>query len=389
MDFDWSDEQAELRERVRALLRRELPADWESISRHGPGSPEQTAFSLAFCPKLAAEGLLVPHWPAAHGGRDASAWEHFIVGEELFAAGEPRGPQYMNVNFIGATLMRFGTPAQRERYLPPMAAGRSIWCQGFSEPSAGSDLAALATQARRCGDDYVINGSKVWTSYAGLAQQCFLLARTAGTGKSGKDGIAIFLVPMDTPGITVRPIPSLIGHGDIHEVFFDDVVVPATARLGEEGQAWAIIGHALSLERVGLARYAFSRRVLDRMVALLQADGRFDDAVVRTRAGQSLAACEAARLLVYRVVDQRARGLPPSAASSLARVAVVAADHAVTNFGLDFLGDAFCGEQQPLLLAHHERAIAAGIAAGAAEIQLNLIAHDHLRLPRELRPARG
>ena len=225
MDFDWSDEQAELRERVRALLRRELPADWESISRHGPGSPEQTAFSLAFCPKLAAEGLLVPHWPAAHGGRDASAWEHFIVGEELFAAGEPRGPQYMNVNFIGATLMRFGTPAQRERYLPPMAAGRSIWCQGFSEPSAGSDLAALATQARRCGDDYVINGSKVWTSYAGLAQQCFLLARTAGTGKSGKDGIAIFLVPMDTPGITVRPIPSLIGHGDIHEVFFDDVVV--------------------------------------------------------------------------------------------------------------------------------------------------------------------
>jgi alkylation response protein AidB-like acyl-CoA dehydrogenase len=292
----------------------------------------------------------------------------------------------MNVNFIGATLMRFGTPAQQERYLPPMAAGRSIWCQGFSEPSAGSDLAALATRAAARGGEYVINGSKVWTSYAGFAQQCFLLARTGGPGKGG---IAIFLVPMDTPGITVRPIPSLIGHGDIHEVFFDDVVVPATARLGEEGQAWAIIGYALSLERVGLARYAFSRRALDRMVAQLRDDGRFDDAIVRARAGQALAACEAARLLVYRVVDQRARGLPPGAESNLARVAMVAADHAVANFGLDFLGDAFCGDAQPLLLAHHERAIAAGIAAGAAEIQLNLVAHDHLHLPREARTERA
>jgi alkylation response protein AidB-like acyl-CoA dehydrogenase len=386
MDFEWTDEQAALRERVRALLQRELPADWEAICRHGPGSPQQTAFSFEFCPKLAAAGLLVPHWPVEHGGRGAPAWEHFILGEELFAAGEPRGPQYMNVNFIGATLMRFGSAEQKARYLPPMAAGRSVWCQGFSEPSAGSDLAALSTKAVARGGEYVINGSKIWTSYAGLAQQCFLLARSGGTGKGG---IAIFLVPMDTPGIRVRSIPSLIGHGDIHEVFFDDVVVPASARLGEEGEAWKIIGYALSLERVGIARYAFSRRVLERMVRRLQADGRFDDAIVRARAGQALAACEAARLLVYRVVDQRARGLPPNADSNLARVAVVAADQAVSDFGLDFLGDAYCGDAEPLLLAHHERAIAAGIASGAAEIQLNLVAHEHLQLPREARAERS
>ena len=385
MKFEWSEDQAALRERIRALLQRELPPDWEALCRHGPGSPEQTAFSLEFCPKLAEAGLLVPHWPVEHGGRGAPAWEHFIVGEELFAAGEPRGPQYMNVNFIGATLMRFGTSEQKERYLPPMAAGRSIWCQGFSEPSAGSDLAALATRAVHQGDSYVINGSKIWTSYAGLAQQCFLLARAGGAGKGG---IAIFLVPMDTPGIRVRAIPSLIGNGDIHEVFFDDVVVPASARLGAEGEAWKIIGYALSLERVGLARYALSRRVLERMVAFLKSAGRFDDAIVRSRAGQALAACEAARLLVYRVVDQRARGLPPSAESNLARVAVAAADHAVSDFGLDFLADGFCGEDEPLLLAHHERAIAAGIASGAAEIQLNLVAHDYLKLPREARPER-
>ncbi len=384
MNFEWTTEQRALRDRVRTLLARELPPDWEHISRHGPGSPAQTAFSLDFCPKLAAEGLLVPHWPVAHGGRGAPAWEHFILGEELFAAGEPRGPQYMNVNFIGATLMKYGTLQQQARYLPDMAAGRAVWCQGFSEPSAGSDLASLATRAIQREDEYLINGSKVWTSYAGMAQTCFLLARTG----AGKGGIAIFLVPMDTPGITVRAIPSLIGHGDIHEVFFDDVVVPATARLGAEGQAWAIIGYALSLERVGLARYAFSRRVLDRMVCELQARGRFADTHVRTQAAQALAACEAARMLVYRVVDERARGLPPSAVSNVARVAVVKADHAVSDFALAYFGDALCGDGWPLVQAHHERAIAAGIASGAAEIQLNLVAQAWLQLPREPLPER-
>lgn len=382
MNFEWSPEQHALRAKVRALLRKELPPDWEALCRHGPGSKEQTAFSLGFCPKLAAEGLLVPHWPAEHGGRDAPPWEHFIIGEELWAAGEPRGPQYMNVNFIGMTIIRFGTPAQQQRYLPDMAAGRLVWCQGFSEPSAGSDLASLRTRAETVGDDYVINGSKVWTSYAGLAQHCFLLARTGGPGKGG---IAILLVPMDTPGIHVRSIPSLIGDGDIHEVFFDNVRVPRSARLGEEGQAWPIIGYALANERVGIARYAFSRRVLVQMVRRLQAAGEFASDVVRSRAGAALAACEAARMLVYRVVDQRARGLPPSADASLARVAVIAADHAVADFGLDFLGDTFTGSEFPLHLSHHERAIAAGIASGAAEIQLNLVATDHLGLPREPR----
>ncbi|MET0543804.1 MAG: acyl-CoA dehydrogenase family protein [Variovorax sp.] len=382
MEFGWSAHEAELRERLRAMLRRELPPDWEDISRHGPASAQQTAFSLAFCPKLAAEGLLVPHWPHEWGGRDAPAWEHFILGEELWAAGEPRGAQYMNINYIGPTILRYGTRWQQERYLPEMAAGKAIWCQGFSEPSAGSDLASLRTQAEPRGDDYVVNGSKVWTSYAGLAQHCFLLARVGGPGKNG---IGIFLVPMNTPGIAVRAIPSLVGEGDIHEVFFSDVVVPSSARLGADTQAWTIIRYALSLERVGIARYAFARRVLDRMVAELQAQGRFDDPLVMARAGEALAACEAARGLVYRVVDQRARGLPPSADANLARVAVIAAEHAVADFGLDELNDDFSGGLHPLFLQHHERAITAGIASGAAEIQLNLIATDWLQLPREAR----
>ncbi|MBO9354930.1 acyl-CoA dehydrogenase [Bordetella petrii] len=383
MRFDWLPEQVALRERVRDFLRRELPPDWEQLSRHGPGSKEQTRFSLSFCPKLAREGLLIPHWPAEHGGRGAAPWEHFIIGEELWAAGEPRGAQYMNVNFIGMTLIRYGTAAQKARYLPDMAAGRAIWCQGFSEPNAGSDLASLETRAQADGDDYIVNGSKVWTSYAGMAGHCFLLARTGGPGKAG---IAIFLVPMDTPGITVRPISALVGEGDLHEVFFDDVRVSSDCRLGQEGEAWAIISYALANERVGIARYAFARRVLDGMVRNLKQSGRFQDTVVKARAGQALAACEAARTQVYRIVHERAAGLPPSPESSLARVAVVTAEHAVADFGLDYLAGTYTGHESPLHLSHHERAIAAGIASGAAEVQLNLIAHNYLRLPRGPRP---
>lgn len=381
MDFTWEEADQAYRARIRAFLRRELPSDWASIARHGPGSREQTEFCLDFCPKLAEAGLLVPHWPEEWGGAARPPWEHFILGEEMWAAGEPRGAQYMNVNWIGPVLMQFGSPEQQAQYIPPMAEGRAIWCQGFSEPGAGSDLAALRTRAVREGADYVINGQKIWTSYAGLAGQCFLLAQTGGAG-GGRSGIAIFLVPMDTPGIEVRAIPSLIGHGDIHEVFFTDVRVPATARLGDEGQGWSIISYALANERVGIPRYEMASRELDAMVAELTARGDFADPVIRVRAAEAAHACEAARLLVYRVVDGRARGVPPGNEANLARVAVVAADHAVTDFGMDFLPGCFSGAGHLSFLSHHERAIVTGIAAGAAEIQLNLVARRHLDLPK-------
>ncbi len=387
MDFDWTDEDRAYRERVQEFLSRELPPEWREIQRHGPGSPEVTAFCLEFCPKLAAEGLLTPHWPAEWGGADRPTWEHFILGEEMWAVGEPRGAQYMNVNWIGPTLMKFGTTEQKQRFIPEMAAGKAIWCQGFSEPGAGSDLASLRTSAERDGDHYVVNGSKIWTSYAAHANYCFLVARvTGGDGeeaKQGKAAIAIFLVPMTTPGIEVRPIPSLIGEGDFNETFFTNARVPATARLGEEGQAWSIIGYALANERVGIPRYELGAKALEQMVRMLKARGTNDDSLIRARAGAASAACEAARLLVYRVVDQRARGIPPGIESNVARLAVIAAEHAVADFGMEFLPEAFTGAGQPLLMAHHERAIVAGLAGGAAEIQLNLVASRYLDLPRE------
>jgi alkylation response protein AidB-like acyl-CoA dehydrogenase len=381
MEFGWTDEQREFRERIRTFLAENLPADWEKLSHHGPGSEEQTKFSRKFCGLLADAGLLIPHWPKAWGGGEFDPWRQIILAEEMWMAGEPRGAQYMNVNWIGPTLMRYGSEAQKARYLPPMARGDAIWCQGFSEPDAGSDLASLRTRADREGDVYRINGQKIWTSYAGLAETCFLLTRT---GADRKKGISIFLVPMDTPGIEVRQIPSIIGEGDIHEVFFTDVVVPADARLGQEGEAWEIIAYSLTNERLGIPRYALARRALDRAVAVLAERGAFARESVRVQAAQTASLCEAARLSSYALVDQRVRGLKIGAEASAARVATVMCERAVAEFVVEFLPEAMSGEH-PFLLMHHQRGIVAGIASGAAEIQLNLIASDVLELPKEPR----
>lgn len=380
MRFGWTDDQCRFRERLRDHLAANLPPDWEEMA-DGPGSDEQTDFSRAFCKGLAAVGLLTPHWPSEWGGQGLDPWCQQILAEEMWMAGEPRGPQYMNVNWIGPALMRFGTEEQRQRYLPPIAAGDAIWCQGFSEPGAGSDLAALRTRAERDGDVYRINGQKIWTSYAGHAENCFLLART---GADRKTGISILIVPMDTPGITVRPIPSLVGEGDIHEMFFDDVEVPVAARFGEEGQAWSIIAQALANERLGIPRYALARKSLDRAIAILRERRVFSGDFVRVRAAQATAACEAARLQVYACVDRRAKGMDLGPESSSARLATVMAERAAGEFIVEFLPEAL-GDSHPLLKAHHQRAIVAGIASGAAEIQMNIIANDVLGLPREPR----
>ncbi len=378
MDFQWDAEQQSFRDTVRSFLAANLPPDWENQA-HGPGSESQSAFSKKFCAALAQAGLLVPHWPQRWGGRDADAWTAFILAEEMWAAGEPRGGQYMNVNWIGPVLMRFGSEAQQDRYIPAIARGETIWCQGFSEPEAGSDLASLRTRAEKDGGHYRINGQKIWTSYAGHADTCFLLARTA----PGKTGMSVFLVPMDTPGITVRQIPSVIGEGDIHEVFFDDVRVPESALLGAEGQAWEIARAALSLERVGIPRFALASRMLHRAVERLKQEGRYGHGAVEQSA-RAHAACEAARLYSYQIVDQRRHGTPTGPEASAARYATVMCERLVGEFVVEHLPDALSGGD-PLLLAHHQRAIVAGIASGAAEIQLNLIATELLQLPREPR----
>lgn len=381
MQFEWTEEQDAFRHKIRDFLHANLPEDWEKFSEHGPASPALTAFAREFCVKLAEAGILFPHWPREMGGEGLGPWEQQILAEEMWIAGEPRGGQYMNVNWIGPTLEKYGTAEQKARYLEPITRGESLWCQGFSEPDAGSDLAALRTRAVRTEGRYVINGQKIWTSYAGLADTCFLLTRTSDDRKKG---ITIILVPMDTPGITVRQIPSLIGEGDIHEVFFDDVTVPETARFGDEGQAWEIIAYSLRNERLGIPRFTLARAALDRAVAMLKERGEFAREYVRIEAARCAALCEAAGTANYAVVQKRVDDLAIGAESSSARYGTVMAERAVCEFVIEFLPEGLAGASSYLKM-HHQRGIVAGIAAGSAEIQLNIIASEVLDLPREPR----
>ena len=379
MEFGWTAQQEDYRRRVRAALEELLPADWdETYVPESYASDAQSDFSRHFCAQLAQRGLLVPHWPKEYGGNGGEDWEHFILGEEMKAAGEPRGPQYMNVNWLGPTLMHFGSPEQRREHVLGIASGTVIWCQGFSEPGAGTDLAALATRAERDGDAYVINGSKIWTSYARKADWCFLLARTG----PGRKEISVFLVPMKTPGISVTSFPGLIKPGHLNEVFFTDVRVPATSRVGEEGHAWKIITHALAYERVGVPRYHTGLDALDRAIAQLKREGRYDDVALQTRAGSIVAKFEAARLMTYQVVDQRVKRAPPNTDANLARIAALAAVDELMDFLAQYVPDCLAGGDA-LLEDYYRINIPAGITGGTNELQLDLVAQRGLGLPRK------
>ena len=381
MDFDWSEDDLNHRAEFQSFLRDFLPEDWDELSQAGPGSDLQAEFSRTFCRALADRGWLTQHWPAEYGGQDAPPWRHSIIGEECWAIGEPRGPQYMNVNWIGPAVMRFGTEEQKREHLPPISRGEVLWCQGFSEPEAGSDLVALRTSAIRDGDDYVINGSKIWTSYVNHADFIILLVRTDPSSAKHR-GISVLLVPTNTPGIEVREIPSVVGERYFHEVFFTNVRVPTRVRLGPEDEGWSVVTYALQYERVGAARYARAALTLDRLAELARERGLLADPLVVDRLSEARTLCEAARMLTYRVIDQRAHDLPPTTDTQIARVANTTADYRVGELAVEIMGPEAL-EYGSFADANFRLAMTAGVAVGSTEVQLNLIAARHLHLPRE------
>jgi alkylation response protein AidB-like acyl-CoA dehydrogenase len=274
--------------------------------------------------------------------------------------------------------MYFGSDAQKAEILPRIANGTLFFCQGFSEPNAGSDLASLKTSARPDGDGWIVSGQKIWTSAASFADYCILLART---GDEGRDGITVFLVPMDSPGIDVRVIKSMMGARALHEVFFEDVRVPAGAVLGDVNRGWHVVTRILHNERIGIPRYILTRRALDRAVARLEEMGRFGD-IVRSQAARARAACDAAQLQCYKIIDARVKNEAPSTETNLARIGLVIADRMVAQFLGDHLMDILVTGEEPMIAGAYRRTSATGIASGAAEIQLDLISRGHLQLPR-------
>ncbi|CAJ1510474.1 acyl-CoA dehydrogenase family protein [[Mycobacterium] burgundiense] len=311
-----------LRGKLRNLVAEHLPADFMGAFTDDPAD---LAAAQQFCRTLADEGLLCMSWPAEFGGRDASVWEQTVVREEMWAHHEPRGAQYMGVNWVGPIIMRHGTAEQQRRHLPLIANGEVIWCQGFSEPEAGSDLASLRTTARRDGDGWLVSGQKIWTSYATMAQWCFLLARTSKEGKK-QQGLTIFLVPMSDPAIQVRPIRCIMGPHHLNEVFFDDLRVTDAEVLGEVGAGWSIVQDVLSFERVGIARYARCEKLLlDAPEALGAAWDQLPDEL-RARWTRMQVHCRRARLLAYRLVELQSKGQVRPGDASGYRIAVTKLD---------------------------------------------------------------
>src|ERR1700722_16092757 len=375
MEFAWSPSQDDYRRRIQEFMRREMPSEWFENYAYGIGSPEQINFSRIFCPKLAAENLLLPQWPKEYGGQDGQPWEQFILSGEMWSGAEPRGPQYMNVNWIGYALMKYGDADQKNEHLKRIASGNVIWCQGFSEPQAGTDLAALQTSATKTPTGYRINGSKIWTSYAHMADWCFLLTRTGPERKN----ISVFLVPMTACGVAVTPIPGLCEDGHMNEVFFSDVDLPQSALLGEEGKGWEIITFALGYERGGAPRYHLGRIALDRAVARLKREGRFSDPLIRAQAGRIVAKLEAGRLLNYAVVDRRVKDRPPGVVGNVQRVTTAEAILDLMDFLVEHLPDCLAGSDRYLAFSYRSQ-ISGTIAAGTYELQLDLIAQRGLEL---------
>ena len=378
MDFDLGEEAAVLRARLRTLIEAEIPADFLGAFTDDPADLETTQ---RFCALLAHEGLLTVAWPTEYGGAGGSVWDQTVVREEMWAHHEPRGPQYMGLNWVGPAIMAFGTDEQKGRHLPPIAEGSVIWCQGFSEPDAGSDLAALATRATPDGDGWRIRGQKIWTSYAGMAQWCVLAGRV-GPGER-HEGITMFLVPMDAPGITVVPIDSMLGPHHLNEVFLDDVAVGPGAVLGEVGGGWAVIRRALAHERVGIARYARCERLLSLLADELRDAGTHLPEHLGVQWARALTQVRVARLLAYRAVLAQEAGGPPDAAASAARIAVTRCDQLVAELLFQVLGDRSleAGPGAPLAGAiedHWRYAQAATVASGTLEVQQMIVAKDLL-----------
>jgi alkylation response protein AidB-like acyl-CoA dehydrogenase len=382
MDFSWTEVELNLRQSLQSYIEDNLMPEWSHLYRDVP-TKATLEESIRFCKGLAERGLLTPAWPEEFGGRSASQWEQTIISEELWGVGEARGPQYMNVNWIGPAIMELGTPQQKREYLGPMTAGEALWCQGFSEPDAGSDLAALRTTAVREGDFYRVNGQKIWTSYAHAAEHCFLLARTAKT-PNPRQGISILLVPMSVEGIEVREIPSLGLPHLVHEVFFRDAMVPVGCRLGDENEGWNIIRNLLANERVGNARHEWVERSLDRVVdesvlaGVDMTDSRFWEVM-----GRAATWAAASRILNYATVQAAADESPEySNLAAVYRVALGQMEMGAAHAFLDVLG--------PNALLNTSRAdyqlisgIVSTIGGGSIEMALNSVARSQLGLPRD------
>jgi alkylation response protein AidB-like acyl-CoA dehydrogenase len=290
MDLRDRPEDVAFREEVRRFLDEKLVGEFAELGGRGGSGDETYGFDvrLRWERVLAEAGWTCLGWPVEYGGRGASITEQVIFNEEYARAAAPGRVSVLGEGLLGPTLIHYGTPAQKARFLPPIREGTEMWCQGYSEPDAGSDLANVKTRAERDGDEWVVTGQKVWTSLAHQADWCFVVCRT-DPGSLRHKGLSYLLVPMDQPGVEVRPIKQLTRTSEFNEVFFDGARTHADKVVGEVGDGWRVALATLAFERgVALLGHQLSfRRELDRLLAVAKENGRACDPVVRDRLAQA------------------------------------------------------------------------------------------------------
>ncbi len=341
MDLRYTAEENTFRDELRSFLLENIPADLrQRISEgHHVGREEYITTQRI----LNKAGLATPNWPVEWGGKDWTPMQRFIYTEELQANSVPEALAF-NVAMVGPVIAAFGTPEQKAYYLPRAANLDDWWCQGFSEPGAGSDLANLKTRAVREGDEYVINGQKTWTTLAQYATWCFVLARTNPEARKPQEGISFILVDMKSPGITVRPIQLLDGGHEVNEVFFDDVRVPVANLVGTEHRGWDCAKFLLSNERSSIARVGTSKARLRKLRELAKivpagAGSMWDDVGFRNKVNAVEIELKALEMTQLRVIAaESGGGRAPNPASSILKIKGSEIQQATTELALQLAG---------------------------------------------------
>jgi alkylation response protein AidB-like acyl-CoA dehydrogenase len=390
MDFRLSSADEDFRTSLLQFLGQELPPGWEGRGRWA--EDDDWDFTKDLRGKLADKGWLTMHWPEEYGGQGTSPVRSALFNEEMSYNRAP-GRDIFGVRMLAPTLMIYGTEEQKKEFLLPVAKGEVQWCQGYSEPGSGSDLASLQTRAVADGDDYVINGSKIWTTMAHRADWIMLLART-DTDAPKHRGISFILVDMKTPGVTVQPVHNMTGGHDFNQVFFDNVRVPKRNLVGEENRGWYVGVTLLDFERSGIDYSAISRRILSDVTEYAKntkANGGtlVSDPRVRNLLIERYIESETARLLAYGVAWMQGEGMVPNKEASMSKVFGSETLQRVTASCLEILGlygqlrdgDAWA----PLKGRVPEdwmHSFSHTVAAGTSEVQRNIIASRGLGLPR-------
>jgi alkylation response protein AidB-like acyl-CoA dehydrogenase len=377
MDLTFSDSELAFRDELRAWFAGNDPGD-------EPAGDEDAHYHWrrAFQRRLADDGWAAVHWPVEYGGRGATMTESAIFFEELGRAGAPLPANVLGLLLAGPTIMTWGTPEQKDRYLAPILTAEEIWCQGFSEPDAGSDLAAVKTRAVRDGDDWVVTGQKVWTSGAQYSKWCMLVART-DPGAAKHQGLSYFLMDMEQDGVEVRPLRQITGESEFNELFIDGARIPDRNLLGGAGNGWKVALTTLMNERAGLAFFlqVRLRQLLDALFTEAAASGALDDPLIADRLGELHLKAEVLRLTAYRGLTAIVKYGQPGPEGSLTKWMWSETNQQLTQFAADLLGPAALeagGRWSYELL----RARGNSIEGGTTEVLKNIVAERVLGLPK-------